>query len=292
MLLRFAVVFIVLGLILMPIQSAHAQAASGTISGEVRDPSGSVVPAVQIKLTEIRTNQEYAHKADQDGFYTILNLMPGSTTPCLNGGRPRTNEYLYDGISVIQPELGQVAFHPIIEAIQEFELEIKSPSAEFGKFTGGWRINSIIYVQSGLPLAVSPETNYNAFARFGALRSNLVENPVLDHPTTAMRFNMATFQTAPQFTRGTSSRNPARAPGVRDMDLALVKWTRPTESVNMEFRSEFFNFANTPPLGATAVVLGTAGFGTITTVLESPSRSICNEDNLLSERKKQWQDWI
>jgi hypothetical protein len=48
------------------------------------------------------------------------------------------------------------------------------------------------------------------------------------------------------------------------MDLALVKQTRLTESVNMEFRSEFFNFTNTPPLNAPAVVLGNAGFGSIT----------------------------
>jgi hypothetical protein len=48
------------------------------------------------------------------------------------------------------------------------------------------------------------------------------------------------------------------------MDLALVKQTKLAESVNMDFRAEFFNFTNTPPLSAPAVVLGNAGFGTIT----------------------------
>ena len=33
-------------------------------------------------------------------------LPPGSAFPRLNGGRPRVNEYLYDGISVLQPEPG------------------------------------------------------------------------------------------------------------------------------------------------------------------------------------------
>ena len=133
-----------------------------------------------------------------------------------------------------------------------------------GKLVGGWRVNSVISVQSGLPLAVTQATNYNAFAGFGTQRPNLAGNPVLDNPTTAMWFNTAAFQTAPQFTIGTSSRNPVRAPGVRNMDLALIKQTRLTESVNMEFRSEFFNFTNTPPLNAPAVVLGNAGFGSIT----------------------------
>ena len=64
-------------------------------------------------------------------------LPPGSQLPRINGGRPRTNEYLFDGISVLQPEPGQVAFFPVIDAIQEFKIESNSPPAEFGRFNGG-----------------------------------------------------------------------------------------------------------------------------------------------------------
>lgn len=60
----------------------------------------------------------------------------GPSFPRINGGRPRTNEYLFDGISVLQPEPGQVAFFPIVEAIQEFKVEVNSPPAEFGRFNG------------------------------------------------------------------------------------------------------------------------------------------------------------
>ena len=61
----------------------------------------------------------------------------GPSFPRINGGRPRTNEYLFDGISVLQPEPGQVAYFPIVEAIQEFKVEVNSPPAEFGRFNGG-----------------------------------------------------------------------------------------------------------------------------------------------------------
>src|SRR5262245_9889476 len=64
-------------------------------------------------------------------------LPPGSFFPRINGGRPRTNEYLFDGVSVLQPEPGQVAFFPIIDAIQEFKVETNSAPAEFGRFNGG-----------------------------------------------------------------------------------------------------------------------------------------------------------
>src|ERR1051325_5556070 len=50
----------------------------------------------------------------------------GPSFPRINGGRPRTNEYLFDGISVLQPEPGQVAFFPVIESVQEFKVEVNS----------------------------------------------------------------------------------------------------------------------------------------------------------------------
>jgi hypothetical protein len=76
-------------------------------------------------------------------FILLASLAPGvampasSPLPRINGGRPRTNEYLFDGISVLQPEPGQVAFFPVIDAIQEFKIESNSPAAEFGRFNGG-----------------------------------------------------------------------------------------------------------------------------------------------------------
>jgi hypothetical protein len=79
------------------------------------------------------------------GFLSLASLVPGvamppppaAPFPRINGGRPRTNEYLFDGISVLQPEPGQVAFFPNVDAIQEFKIESNSPPAEFGRFNGG-----------------------------------------------------------------------------------------------------------------------------------------------------------
>ena len=78
-------------------------------------------------------------------FITLASLAPGVAVPPppaapfprINGGRPRTNEYLFDGISVLQPEPGQVAFFPNVDAIQEFRVESNSVPAEFGRFNGG-----------------------------------------------------------------------------------------------------------------------------------------------------------
>lgn len=139
-----------------------------------------------------------------------------------------------------------------------------SPGGVVGKLTGGWSLMGIVTLQSGLPLALTQATNFNAFAGFGVQRPNRIANPELDNPTTAQWFNVAAFQTAPQFTIGNSSRNPVRGPAYRNTDFSLIKKTYLTERTNLEFRAEAFNLTNTPPLGAPAVVLGNAGFGSIT----------------------------
>lgn len=66
-----------------------------------------------------------------------VNLPPGGLLPRINGSRPRVSEYIYDGISVLQPEPGQVALYPIIDAIAEFRVETNSYSAEYGRSNGG-----------------------------------------------------------------------------------------------------------------------------------------------------------
>lgn len=146
-----------------------------------------------------------------------------------------------------------------------YDLPFK-PKGKLGSVLGGWEVTGIVTLQSGLPLAVTQATNFNAFAGFGTQRPNLVADPNLSgsERTTARFFNTAAFTTAPQFTIGNSSRNPVRGPAYRNADLALIKRFFFREDLNLEFRTEVFNLTNTPPLGAPNVILGSAGFGSIT----------------------------
>src|SRR5262245_28828366 len=80
---------------------------------------------------------------DGRNFIPLIALAPGvmlppvSTLPRINGSRSRTSEYIYDGISVLQPEPGQVAYFPVVDAIQDFRVETNSYSAEYGRSNGG-----------------------------------------------------------------------------------------------------------------------------------------------------------
>ena len=80
---------------------------------------------------------------DGRNFIPLVTLAPGVALPNgqflprINGSRPRTNEYLYDGVSVLQPEPGQVVYYPIIDGMAEFKLNINAYSPEYGRSNGG-----------------------------------------------------------------------------------------------------------------------------------------------------------
>src|SRR5581483_2323804 len=124
-------------------------------------------------------------------------------------------------------------------------------------------------LQSGMPIAITQATNFNAFAGFGVQRPNLVGDPTLPagQRTPAQWFNTAAFATAPQFTIGSASRNPVRGPAYRDVDLAFIRRV-PVMSQSLELRVEVFNLLNTVNFGAPAAVAGAANFGTITSALD------------------------
>ncbi len=119
---------------------------------EVGQPSQSVdvtasAPLLQTASGELSLNMgENRIKTlplDGRNFIPLVTLSPGVALPNgqflprINGSRPRTNEYIYDGISVLQPEPGQVVYYPIIDGMAEFKLNINAYSPEYGRSNGG-----------------------------------------------------------------------------------------------------------------------------------------------------------
>lgn len=140
------------------------------------------------------------------------------------------------------------------------------PSGVWGALVSDWTLTAIATMQSGMPIAVTQAVNFNAFAGFGVQRPNLVADPDLPagERSVGRWFNTDAFATAPQFTLGSSSRNPVRGPGYRNLDLAVIRRVRLSGGAILEVRGEMFNATNTPPLGSPNGVLGSAAFGTIT----------------------------
>ena len=129
----------------------------------------------------------------------------------------------------------------------------------------GWQIAGLVRVQAGDAVAVAQATNNNASLGFALQRPNRISDPNAMPKRNASRwFNTTAFTNAPQFTIGTSSRNPVRGTGLQDADLMLGKTFPITERYSVEVRAEAFNVTNTPPLNDPNGTFGSPAFGSIT----------------------------
>jgi hypothetical protein len=137
---------------------------------------------------------------------------------------------------------------------------------------GGWSLNVIFSLQSGMPVTATQATNNNSFAGFALQRPNIIGNPSLpaNQRTPARYFNTAAFATAPQFVIGTASRNPVRGPAYRDVDIALVKNMSLPLETSLQFRAEMFDITNTPAFSPPNGSFGSAAFGSITSTTTDP----------------------
>jgi outer membrane receptor protein involved in Fe transport len=73
---RMTAVFLILLIIFCA--PTLAQVAGGTLSGTVSDPNGSGVPQAKLVIKNIATGVERTVTTNGDGFYTTVNLLPGS----------------------------------------------------------------------------------------------------------------------------------------------------------------------------------------------------------------------
>ena len=135
------------GLTLVLGQTIHADLALTVGADQQTVTVTADEPVLQAETSNIQTNISggavVALPLNSRNFIQLstlapgVELPPGTLLPRINGGRPRTNEYIYDGISALQPEPGQVVFFPIVDDIQEFTIEADNVPAEFGRFNGG-----------------------------------------------------------------------------------------------------------------------------------------------------------
>lgn len=137
---------------------------------------------------------------------------------------------------------------------------------------GGWTLNAIGTMQSGMPIAITDSTNNNVFAGVPLQRPNLIANPFLPSAqrSTTHWFNTTAFVAAPQFTFGNASRNPVRGPAYLDLDLAATKHTALSDRIDLEFRAEVFDISNTPAFAQPNGSVGAAAFGSIAATTTDP----------------------
>jgi outer membrane receptor protein involved in Fe transport len=143
-----------------------------------------------------------------------------------------------------------------INAIWEIPLFTKSSNSFLRNGLGGWQMNGIYSVQSGLPQNVCLDHDVVGLASGTDIceRVDVVSNPNLSRGqrTVTNFFDINAFQLQAPGTFGNSGRNNVRGPGINNVDLSFFKdFTLPhikglggAESPRLQFRTELFNAFN------------------------------------------------
>ena len=135
----------------------------------------------------------------------------------------------------------------------------------------GWRLSSILTVQSGTPFSVL--TNATAFVE---ARADTVAgcNPNLGGSVQSRLnnfFNAACFTPATALGDfGTSGRNILQGPNQKDVDISIAKQFPVTERASFEFRADFFNAFNQVSFANPVNILASANVGQIVAATVGP----------------------
>jgi hypothetical protein len=137
---------------------------------------------------------------------------------------------------------------------------------------GGWQLNGILTLQSGLPFDLvdpgNPET-----------RPDLIGDPnIAGDPD--RYFNRAAFARVPtngagvKLRPGTAGRNILVGPGTRQLDMSIFKEFSITERIRTQFRTEVFNVTNTPQYSQPNADITSGDFGRIRSTRLGTNRQI------------------
>lgn len=138
----------------------------------------------------------------------------------------------------------------------------KTGSTLYRWVAGGWQLNAISTIQSGLSIPLS------ATIQGGGNRPNVVAgvSDKASQQSLTSWFNTAAFTAPAPYTYGNVGRTlpDVLTDGLFNLDFSLFKNFQFLERYKLQFRAEAFNITNTPTFDAPGGVYGTPTFGVVT----------------------------
>jgi hypothetical protein len=180
------------------------------------------------------------------------------------------NEHPAD-LNNLRLERGLSSFDVTHNFVTSFVWEIpvgKTGSRFVDVIVRNWQTNGIVSLRSGLPFNVVTGLD-RTFTGMGSQRPDLV-SPDAELSSSRPRgeqvaryFNTNAFALNEIGRPGTAGRNLLRGPGYANLDFSLFKNIPLRESVQLQFRSEFFNLFNRPNFGNPNSTVSSPLFGRI-----------------------------
>ena len=138
------------------------------------------------------------------------------------------------------------------------------------RIAGGWQTFGIWTFQTGRPFTVAllPELDNSGTGRsvlgFGANdRPDVLRNPALPDPAPERWFDTTAFTIPARGNFGNAGRNILDGPGLRSINVSLLRNFSLRESLSLQFRAEAFNLLNNVNFDLPDIFAGSPAFGRI-----------------------------
>lgn len=148
----------------------------------------------------------------------------------------------------------------------------------------GWNVNGVLTLSSGRPFTVYSGSNQLSNIVQSTANCNGCSRDMGSVDKTSSTFGgvpgffttaqIAQFSQPAAGSLGNTGRNYFNGPSRYNLDMAFLKKTYLSETINLELRFEFFNITNTPVFGFPTAVLTSTTFGRIRDGIINESRKI------------------
>ncbi len=141
------VLLILLALWALASPAALAQEASATVNGIVSDPTGAAIPNAQVNLTNVDTAVTRSTRANSDGAYAFLNVVPGVYT--VQASAPGFATVTQSAVTLVVNQTATFDFHlKVGESQQSITVDavasaVESSTSELGTVVTTQQVNDL-----------------------------------------------------------------------------------------------------------------------------------------------------
>jgi len=140
-----AVMILLAGLLIG--QPTFAQVETGSISGVVRDPSGSVLPSAMVTATNTATSVARTVQSGPDGTYTVSSLLPGvyNVAVTATGFQPFTGkaEVTVGGHTTLEIKMSLSTQTETVEVVGEGGATVNTQTQELSQLVGTTQMSQL-----------------------------------------------------------------------------------------------------------------------------------------------------
>lgn len=222
---------------------------------QAEDTISSNYNSLQVKL-----DKRFTHGLSTLVAYTYSHSIDGASV-FFGSGANATTIFPQDNYN-LDAERGNSDFDIRHRLSWSFLYQVPAAHRLPKALADGWQLGGILSLQTGQPFSVLTGQD-NSSTGLGNDRPNVVGNPNSGPHDVNRWFDTGAFTPNLPLTFGNAGRNIVAGPGFHNFDFSVVKNTKIGESVNLQFRSEFFNIVNHPNFALPANILAAPNFGTL-----------------------------